>query len=244
DSIGQRLRSRSRSTSVPQPGRRWRRSLVSPLTLTYWSEAAGRAGGVKGSPTAWRRRCSSCSGVATGRVLGADWPRFLSGATSRNDWRSRARSAGSNWDAGSATVWKTLGRRAGLLPGSGGRGRCRRWGRAGSGAGDSAWRTWFCSFFRSARLLPTALGLLVFIQPALCVQGGHAAAGGAGDSLAIDVVLHVAGGEDARHRGHGGHALQAAAGGDVAVVHVQLALEDAGVGLVADGDEGAGHVQV
>ncbi|KAI1692731.1 hypothetical protein Ddc_23368 [Ditylenchus destructor] len=82
------------------------------------------------------------------------------------------------------------------------------------------------------------------LQEALGVQGGHAARAGAGDGLAIDVVLHVAGGEHARDGGHGGHAGQAALGDDVAVFHFQLALENFGVGLVADGDEAALQLDV
>src|SRR6202008_4646469 len=39
------------------------------------------------------------------------------------------------------------------------------------------------------------------------VQRGHAAAAGAGDGLAVDVVLHVAGGEDSLHAGGARHAL-------------------------------------
>src|SRR5690606_23890791 len=60
----------------------------------------------------------------------------------------------------------------------------------------------------------------------------------------VHVVLYIAGGEHTGHRGHGGHAGQAALGDDVAVFHVELAFEDAGVGLMADGDESAGDGQV
>ena len=51
------------------------------------------------------------------------------------------------------------------------------------------------------------------------------------------MVLHITRCEHARHAGHRGHAVQASLGDDVAVFHLQLALEDVGVGLVADGDE-------
>ena len=57
------------------------------------------------------------------------------------------------------------------------------------------------------------------------------------------MVLHVAGGKHARRAGGRGHAFQAGLGLDVAVVHVQLAFEDARVRLVADGDEHAVHAQ-
>ncbi|OMP12962.1 hypothetical protein COLO4_02517 [Corchorus olitorius] len=60
-----------------------------------------------------------------------------------------------------------------------------------------------------------------------------------------DVVLHVAGGEHARDVGGRGHAVQAALRADVArVVHVELAAEDVGVRLVADGDEHASHLDL
>ena len=49
---------------------------------------------------------------------------------------------------------------------------------------------------------------LFLLQEALGVQRRHAAGAGAGDGLAINVVLHVAGGKHARHAGHGGKALQ------------------------------------
>jgi hypothetical protein len=57
--------------------------------------------------------------------------------------------------------------------------------------------------------------------------------------LAVDLVLHVAGREDAFNAGLGGVAVAPAAGDEVAVVHFQLAGEDVGVRLVADGDENA-----
>src|SRR5690606_32595407 len=68
---------------------------------------------------------------------------------------------------------------------------------------------------------------------------GHAAEAGRGDRLAVVLVGHVAGGEHALDRGGGGVAAQPRADGDVAVVHRQLTIEQAGVGLVADGDEEA-----
>ena len=56
------------------------------------------------------------------------------------------------------------------------------------------------------------------------------------------MVGYVAGGEDAGDAALGGHALKAGADADVAVFHVQLALEQVGVGFVANGDEDAGQV--
>ena len=77
------------------------------------------------------------------------------------------------------------------------------------------------------------------VQVLLRVQGGHAAGPGGGDGLAVDMVHDVAGGEDPGDRGGGGVAVGAALDLDVAAGHVELALEDLGVGLVADGDEDA-----
>jgi len=50
----------------------------------------------------------------------------------------------------------------------------------------------------------------------------------------------VASREHAGHAGHRRHAVEAALAQDVAVAHLQVALEDVGVGLVANGDEAAG----
>ncbi len=59
------------------------------------------------------------------------------------------------------------------------------------------------------------------------------------------MVLHVAGREHAGHAGLGGEALEAALGDDVAgLVHLQVALEDLGVGRMADGDEAALQLDV
>src|SRR5690606_2807135 len=86
--------------------------------------------------------------------------------------------------------------------------------------------------------------LLQVIQVALGVERSLAAAAGAGDGLAVDVVLHVAGGEHAGNAGLGGIAVAAALGDQVAVLHFQLAGEDVGVGLVADGDEHALEIDI
>ena len=56
------------------------------------------------------------------------------------------------------------------------------------------------------------------------------------------MVGYVAGGEYAGNAALGGHAFEAGADADIAVLHVQLALEQVGVGFVADGDEYAGQV--
>src|ERR1019366_2914986 len=84
-----------------------------------------------------------------------------------------------------------------------------------------------------------ARGRLV-LEPAFGVDGRHAARSGGGDGLAVAGVLDVAAGENALHVGVGGgaHRPQVAA-----VLHVELALEDGGVGLMADGHEQAGDRQ-
>src|SRR5947209_23424 len=78
------------------------------------------------------------------------------------------------------------------------------------------------------------------LQPALGVDGGHAAGAGGGDGLAVGPVLDVAGGEDALHVQVGTPVGQQVR----RVVHGQLAHEQVGVGVVADGDEHPGDVQV
>src|SRR6185437_5047549 len=82
------------------------------------------------------------------------------------------------------------------------------------------------------------------IQKLLRIQCGHAAEARGSDGLAIDLVGDVAGCEYAAHGCGGGAAFQSGADHDVAVAHVELALEDAGVGRVADGHEQAGDGDV
>src|SRR3954462_10667827 len=60
------------------------------------------------------------------------------------------------------------------------------------------------------------------IEIFLGVERGHAPAAGAGDRLAIDMVLHIARSEDAFDARRRGHALGSAARDDVAVAHVEL----------------------
>src|SRR5579885_3381211 len=75
----------------------------------------------------------------------------------------------------------------------------------------------------------------VLFQELLGVYGGHAAGAGGGDGLAIAVVLHISGDENARHPG------QAAVPGDeVAVlVHIELAPKHGSVRDVTDSHEEA-----
>src|SRR6516165_12300397 len=76
-------------------------------------------------------------------------------------------------------------------------------------------------------------------QPALGVNGCHAARPGRRHRMAVVVVLDVAAGEDAVDAGPRGAVERL----DVAVVHeLDLALEQGAVGLVADGDEEARDV--
>src|SRR5690606_38506691 len=86
----------------------------------------------------------------------------------------------------------------------------------------------------AARALPTLpaaaprtsrLCLLLILQPALRIERCHAACTGAGNSLPIHVVLDIACSENARNGSHGCHALEAAAGDDVVVLHLELPLE-------------------
>ena len=71
----------------------------------------------------------------------------------------------------------------------------------------------------------------------LGVERGHAAGAGRGDRLAVDLVHHVAAGEDAGHAGPGACPASTA---DIAVgVEVEMALEQLGRRAVADRDERA-----
>lgn len=81
--------------------------------------------------------------------------------------------------------------------------------------------------------------LFQVIQIFFRIQRRHAAAGGAGYRLAVNVVLHIASGEYAGNAGCRRIALRAAAGHDVTVLHVQLPGEDIGIGFVADRDKHA-----
>src|SRR5688572_699062 len=75
------------------------------------------------------------------------------------------------------------------------------------------------------------------------IESSHASGAGGSDGLTIHVIGDVAGGKDTCHAGGGGGALAAALDDDVAVTHVELAGEDAGIGGMADGDERTGHIQ-
>ena len=58
--------------------------------------------------------------------------------------------------------------------------------------------------------------------------------------MAIDLIGDVAGGEYARHAGRGRTAIETGADRDVAVLHLELTLEDRRVRRMTDRDEGAG----
>src|SRR5260370_14824132 len=74
---------------------------------------------------------------------------------------------------------------------------------------------------------------VVLFQELFGVQGSHAAGAGSSDRLAIAVVLHIAGDENA-----GDGRLAAIQGDEVAVgIHFELATEDNSVGVVADRDK-------
>src|SRR5579859_4248923 len=74
---------------------------------------------------------------------------------------------------------------------------------------------------------------VVLFQELFGVNGCHASGARCGDRLAIAMVLHIAGHE---HAGNGG--LAAIQRDEVTVgIHFELAAEDGGVGVVADGHE-------
>ncbi len=123
--------------------------------------------------------------------------------------------------------------------------RCGLLARGWVAAGFAGWRAAACLALACSWRKSDSVGLESFIlQPALSVQGSHAARAGTGDGLPIDVVLDVTRGKDTRYGCHGGQALQAAARGDVAVFHGNLAFEDGRVGLMADGNKDASDGEI
>src|SRR5258708_37517338 len=77
--------------------------------------------------------------------------------------------------------------------------------------------------------------LEVFVR----IESRHVARSRACHGLAIDVVLHVAGGEYAGNAGRGRVSGVATFGDDVAGPHLELALADIGGWRMTDGDEDA-----
>src|SRR5580698_8612913 len=73
----------------------------------------------------------------------------------------------------------------------------------------------------------------VLFQELFGIEGGHATGARGSDGLPVAMILHVASDEYAWDSGQG-----AVFGDEVAVgVHIELALEDGGVWIVADGDK-------
>src|SRR4051812_41338616 len=75
------------------------------------------------------------------------------------------------------------------------------------------------------------------------IECSHASGSGRGDGLTIHVIGDIASGEHPCHARGRGRALAATLDGDVAIAHVELAREDAGVRRVPDGDERARDVE-
>ena len=87
------------------------------------------------------------------------------------------------------------------------------------------------------------MGRLV-LEEALNVERGHTATTGGGYCLTVDVIRAIACGKYTFDAGGGGIAGGASADLDVAILHVELTIEDAGVRLVADGDEHTAQADV
>jgi hypothetical protein len=69
------------------------------------------------------------------------------------------------------------------------------------------------------------------------IECSHATGTGRGYCLSIDMVTHIAGGKYALDTGRRGHTLQAAFHPDIAIMHLQLAVKDLRIRLVANRDE-------
>src|SRR3569832_1291696 len=161
--------------------------------------------------------------------------------------RGRAMSARPDGRSGTASA---TARRNSIAPSGCGFGLCDACSVAGAAAAcsRSARRTRASASNEAGasalRLRFISPGLAQCVEVALGVECGHAASAGARDGLAVDVILHVAGGEHAFDVGGGGVALVAALGDDVAALQRELAFKDGGVGLVVDGDDYAGERDV
>src|SRR6185437_5184124 len=127
--------------------------------------------------------------------------------------------------------------------------RCAIWSRARASNcaawASTNWMAWSadgsCTRWRADAARRTAsAGQSDRIQELLGIECGHATEAGRSDRLPVDVVGDVAGREHAAHRSGRGIAFQPAVYLDIAVAHVELAFENAGVGCVADRDEHAG----
>src|SRR5688500_17342107 len=88
--------------------------------------------------------------------------------------------------------------------------------------------------------VPAPAPASALVEELLGVERSHAAEAGRGHRLPVDLVGDVSRGVHAGHAGRGGAAFEPGADRDVAVLHLELALEDRGVRRVADRDEGAG----
>src|SRR3546814_3170480 len=82
-----------------------------------------------------------------------------------------------------------------------------------------------------------ARGSPVAVKKALGIERGHAAKPGRRDRLTIDLIGDVARGEYAGDAGLRRVAIQPGADHQITVLHLQLALEQLGIGAVADGDK-------
>src|ERR687891_1250103 len=108
--------------------------------------------------------------------------------------------------------------------------------------GPAAWRPCLGTgfFLRSGRHGEFLRGSGRREEP-LEIQGRHRARSGRGDRLAVDGIGDIAGSEHARDARRRGIAVETALGHEIAALHVELALEKAGVRRVSDRDENAIH---
>src|SRR6201988_4278857 len=172
----------------------------------------------------WRSRLSSTT----------QWPR----RSLRSTWRGRParkndtsspESIASSSDTGPARDSARAARSSRSLWG----------GRGGGVSGRSTTRRDSASGATPATALRKSSSSGEPIEKFLRVERGHATAARAGHGLAINVILHVPGGEHSRHAGRGGKTLPTAAGDDVAVFHLELPGEELGIRRMPDGDEQA-----
>src|SRR3981081_3428529 len=88
-------------------------------------------------------------------------------------------------------------------------------------------------------LLGKHFGVVLF-QELFGIHGGHAAGAGGGNRLAVTTVLNVSRDKSTRNL-----CLAAIQGDEISVrIHLKLAAEYRGVGVMADGDENALELEV
>ncbi len=84
----------------------------------------------------------------------------------------------------------------------------------------------------------------MFVEEFLCVERCHATGTRRGHGLAVYLVRNITRREYARNAGRRCVSFEAGLDNDVVIIHVELVLEESGVGTVADRDEYARQINL